>query len=153
MAFNKAYKMPLGEGLHLFNCFDSYNIKNNKSLDHLIQSLKIDFSLSSNAEIEQYKKDRIKQRISKKVFNPVYESLTSDQQTSFIQNKKSIEFILKQKSPSKEQVMFVLALIDSDDAYQQYFYKRLNNLSWFRVLEKRVFLTRQLFTKHAIGIH
>lgn len=133
--YSKTEKSTIHDDLN--DHFKACNIRSIKYLNHLVKSLETGFDLARNAEIDQFKKDRIQQRISSRAFNPVYESLTANQETSFIQNKQTIEFILKLKSPSKEQVIFILALIDSDDAYQQYFYKLLKDVSWIKILEKK----------------
>ena len=43
-------------------------------------------------------------------------------QDKYIKNINTIDFILKEDKPTKEQVIFVLALTDSDTKYEQYFY-------------------------------
>lgn len=80
---------------------------------------------SNHYEVMQKRKDRIKNKIKKIVYNPEYFALFDDHDDLFIQNTQTIEFILKAQQPTKEQVIFVLSLIDTDYAYESYFYKNL----------------------------
>lgn len=59
---------------------------------------------------------------------------------SYIENINHLDLILKTKYPTKEQVLFALGLIDSDDSYKQYFFKKVESGVWFNILkEKGVF--------------
>lgn len=117
--------------------FDQLNIKAFKTLQQLTYELRNYYSLPVQADLDQKRKDRIKRKIKETVYNPEYEKIIADSTDSFILNLSTIEYILKESKPTKEQVIFVLALIDSDIAYEKKFYEKLSNASWFKILKNK----------------
>jgi hypothetical protein len=117
--------------------FDNYNIQAFTTLNHLIYFLQSAHGLKIDDNIKQIRKERIRNKIKEKVYNPEYDKLTESGESSYIQNINTIEYILKEKKPTKEQVIFVLALIDSNIAYERDFYKKLSNSNWFNILKKK----------------
>ncbi len=117
--------------------FDSNNIKAITNLNYLNYFLREFHNLKEDENISQKRKERIRNKIKEKIYNPEYDKLTESGNSSYIQNINTIEFILKEKRPTKEQVIFVLALVDSDDSYEHYFYTQLDKASWFEILKRK----------------
>lgn len=117
--------------------FDDNNIQAFTTLNHLIYFLQAAHSLKVDENISQRRKERIRNKIKEKVYNPEYDKLTESGESSYIQNINTIEFILKETRPTKEQVIYVLALVDSDISYERDFYKRLDKASWFEILKRK----------------
>ncbi len=117
--------------------FDKNNIQAFTTLNHLIYFLQTAHSLKIDENIGQKRKERIRNKVKEKVYNPEYDKLTESGDSSYIQNINTIEFILKETRPTKEQVIYVLALVDSDISYERDFYKRLDNASWFEILKRK----------------
>ncbi|HAO05770.1 MAG TPA: hypothetical protein DCQ50_02045 [Chryseobacterium sp.] len=117
--------------------FDTNNIQSFTTLNQLIYFLQTAHGLKVDENINQKRKERIRNKVKEKVYNPEYDKLTESGESLYIQNLNTIEFILKETKPTKEQVIFVLALIDSDISYERDFYKRLNKASWFEILKRK----------------
>lgn len=117
--------------------FDANNIQAFTTLNQLIYFLRTVHGLKVNENISQIRKERIRNKVKEKVYNPEYDKLTESGDSSYIQNINTIEFILKEIRPTKEQVIFVLALVDSDISYERDFYKRLDKASWFKILKRK----------------
>ncbi len=120
--------------------FESLNITSYRELNRLTYDLREFHGLEVDENLGQKRKDQIKEKLKERAYNPEYEKITADSKSSFIQNIEMIELILKKEKPTKEQVIFCLALIDSDPNYEREFYKRLKKQSWFEILlEKGAF--------------
>jgi hypothetical protein len=117
--------------------FDSNNIKAFTNLDHLIFFLTTTYGLKIDENVSLKKRERIRNKIKERVYNPEYDKLTESGETSYIQNLDTINFILKERIPTKEQVIFVLALADSDPSFERDFYRRLDKISWFEILRRK----------------
>ncbi len=122
---------------HLKPDFDTYNICPFTTLNELMNFLQTARGLKVDENIHQRRRERIKNKIKEKIYNPEYETLTESGEPSHIQNLNTIDFILNERKPTKEQVIFVLALMDSDPTYQPHFYGKLSNPNWFKILKKR----------------
>ncbi len=117
--------------------FELNNIQAFTSLNELIYFLRTAHGLKVDTNINLKRKERIRNKIKEKVYNPEYDKLFESNENSYIQNLNTIEFILKETRPTKEQVILVLALIDSDISYERDFYKRLEKSSWFEILKRK----------------
>ena len=117
--------------------FEKLNITSFKTLNHLTSDLRKLQGLKVDKNFEQKRKDRIKEKLKERAYNPEYEKITADSESSFIQNIEMIELILKKEKPTKEQVIFCLALVDSDPNYEREFYKKLEKQSWFKILLRK----------------
>lgn len=117
--------------------FDTNNIQAFTTLNQLISFLKTTHGLILDENIEQRRKERIRNKVKERAYNPEYDKITESGQSSYIQNINTIEFILKESKPTKEQVIFILALIDSDTSYENDFYKRLQKGNWFNILNRK----------------
>ena len=118
--------------------FDSYNIKAYQTLNELTNHLRVFHNLKNDENLKQKRRDRLKNKLSEKIYNPEYEKATADIESGFIQNLNTIDFILKENKPTKEQVIFVLALIDTDSNYEREFYNRIiKNVVWFKILKQK----------------
>lgn len=122
---------------HLKEDFDTNNIQAFTTLNQLIRFLKTTHGLVTDENIEQRRKERIRNKVKERAYNPEYDKITESGQSSYIQNINTIEFILKESKPTKEQVIFILALIDSDTSYEYDFYKRLRKGNWFNILNRK----------------
>jgi hypothetical protein len=117
--------------------FANNNIQAFTALNQLNNFLQTAHGLKKDENINQIRKERIRNKVKEKIYNPEYDRLTESGEISYIQNFNTIEFILKETKPTKEQVIFVLALIDSDISYERDFYKRLDKASWFEILKRK----------------
>lgn len=117
--------------------FDANNIQAFTTLNQLIYFLQTAHNLKVDENISQKRRERIRNKIKEKVYNPEYEKLTESGESSYIQNLNTIEFILKENRPTKEQVIFVLALIDTDVSFERDFYKKLSKESWFQIFKQK----------------
>ncbi len=115
--------------------FDRLNIGVFKDLNTLNNHLKM-LGLSS-FDLAQRRRERFNRKIKEKVYNPEYEKITADRESSFISNINMLEFILNESKPTKEQVIFVLALIDSDSNYERVFFDKVTGVHWFKILESK----------------
>jgi|GEM_PF-867360 len=122
---------------HLKEDFKSNNIQAYTTLNQLIQFLKTAHGLKIDENIEQIRKERIRNKVKERAYNPEYDKITESGESSYIQNINTIEFILKESKPTKEQVIFILALIDSDTSYEYDFYRRLVKGNWFNILNRK----------------
>ncbi len=76
-------------------------------------------------------------KLASAVLNPqTLENLTG-LRDSYIENVNHLDLILKTKNPTKEQVHFALGLVDSDESYKQYFFKKVDGIVWFKILKDR----------------
>ena len=116
---------------------DTLTVRVFKKLKTQIDYIKQTYRLSTSDQIELRRKERIRNKIKERAYNPEYEKLLADQGSSFILNLNMIELILREEKPTKEQVIFVLALIDLDADYEQKFYKRLKTSNWFKILKSK----------------
>ncbi|MEO6901764.1 MAG: PIN domain-containing protein [Bacteroidia bacterium] len=117
--------------------FESNNIQSFTTLTELIYFLQKAHGLKLDENINQKRKERLRNKLKEKVYNPEYDKLIDSGESSYIQNINTIDFILKEAKPTKEQVIFVLALVDSDASYERNFYKRLDKASWFNILKRK----------------
>ena len=63
-------------------------------------------------------------KLASAVLNPQTLENLSGLRDSYIENINHLDLIVKTKNPTKEQVLFALGLVDSDESYKQYFFKR-----------------------------
>lgn len=76
-------------------------------------------------------------KLARAVLNPqTLENLTG-LRDSYIENINHLDLIFKTKNPTKEQVIFALGLVDSDESYKQYFFKKVESSVWFKILKDR----------------
>jgi hypothetical protein len=98
-------------------------------------------------KVEYWSWERIKQSISEPLFKIYYNefiSILNDYYSNtdpltlssidFIQDSNTLYYILKEEKPTKNQLKYVLDLINNDDAHRRKFYSVLNNPNWFRIL-------------------
>ncbi len=123
--------------------FDKFNIKAFKIIKNLNNELRYFHGLSINTDFEKKRKERIKSKLKETIYNPIYNRITADKKSFFksiyIQNINTVDFILKEQEPTKEQVIFILALIDSDEDYKKYFFKKVESTVWFTILKNKGF--------------
>lgn len=117
--------------------FDKLGIQPYKEFNRLRYDLVRKFSFPDDADFESKRNQNLKKQIQNQIYNPFYENLATDVSVLFTQNKKMLDFILNEKKPTKEQVIFVLSLIDSDSDYERHFYKKASGITWFEILLKK----------------
>lgn len=66
--------------------------------------------------------------------NNIKDSFLYTQSTEYIQDVNTIDFILLEENPTKNQANFILKLIKSDANYKRYFYSKLDSKNWFNIL-------------------
>lgn len=115
--------------------FGSNNIQAIITLNQLTSRLRQTYPI--NPKITDLRKNRIRSRLQDKAYNPQYEKLVASGESSFIQNSKMVDLILQESKPTKEQVIFVLALVDSDSDFEREFYNKLDNPNWFAILHTK----------------
>jgi hypothetical protein len=121
----------------LKNDFNNFNISYHQKLNQLIVHLRNTKKLQTSRDINQIRRERIQNKLREKVYNPEYDNLIEVGTVSYIKNINTIDFILKEDKPTKEQVIFVLALADSDTKYEQYFYEKITSTIWLEILVKK----------------
>lgn len=117
--------------------FEDNNIKAYTTLNQLINTLKSIHQLKVDPDIQIKRKERIRNKIKEKVYNPEYENLFESDENQYIQNLDTFDFILSKTKPTNEQVIYILALVDSDDSYERDFFKRLEKQAWFYILKRK----------------
>ena len=90
---------------------------------------------TEHKKIKTLKDENLK--LASAVLNPQSIEDLKGLRESYIENINILELILNNKTPTKEQVLFVLGLIDSNNNYQQYFFKRVEHGLWFKILKQR----------------
>lgn len=117
--------------------FNQFGVRYSNRIEHAFGELQIFNNSDFAFNFDEIRKNRIKNKLKNKLYNPDLEKVVSNQRSSFIVNIDTLKFILKEKIPTKEQVIFVLALIESDDDYEKEFYTALEDASWFYILKER----------------
>jgi len=62
-----------------------------------------------------------------------------DHPPSYLSNINIIDIIIEESKPSNAQVNFVLSLMNEDEAYYKYVFKKVNSSFWFDVFKKAGF--------------
>ncbi len=92
-------------------------------------------------DASEYKKLKVLKEEDKKLASAVLNPQTLENLTglrdSYIENINHLDLIFKTRSPTKEQVLFALGLVDSDESYKQYFFKKVESSVWFNILKER----------------
>lgn len=117
--------------------FITHDIKYFTTLNQLTANLQNDHKLSENKDIRSNRQDRIKNKLKARIYNPDYDKLFESEDDSYILNINTIKFILAEEKPTREQVIYVLALVDSDEKYERDFYKHLTKPNWFKILQRK----------------
>jgi hypothetical protein len=120
----------------LVDIFNSLNVEFFRELSSFIGKVKSN-NKDINLAISDKRELRIQNRLQKITYNPEYDSLVQDQESSVIANKETIDFILSKSKPTREQAIFILALIDSDSVYEEYFYRKVNSEYWLQILNRK----------------
>lgn len=100
--------------------------------------------------VEYWGWEKIQSNLPEKVFKTYYseflgfleefylkDNLPYLNNTEYIQDTNTIDFILKDNHPSKNQANFVTKLMNSDLDYRRYFYTRIDNPNWFHILKNK----------------
>lgn len=100
--------------------------------------------------VEYWGWEKIQSNLPEKVFKTYYseflgfleefyqkDNLPYLNNTEYIQDTNTIDFILKDNHPSKNQANFVTKLMNSDRDYRRYFYTRIDNPNWFHILKNK----------------
>lgn len=90
---------------------------------------------TEHKKIKALKDENLK--LASTVLNPQSIDNLTGLRDSYIENINILELILNNKTPTKEQVLFILGLIDSNNNYRQYFFKRVEHGLWFNILKQR----------------
>jgi hypothetical protein len=92
-------------------------------------------------DASEYKKLKALKEEDKKLASAVLNPQTLENLTglrdSYIENINHLDLIFKTTNPTKEQVLFALGLVDSDESYKHYFFKKVESNVWFNILKKR----------------
>lgn len=115
--------------------FDQLNIKALRYLDQLLHELKN--KLPVLIDIESLKKDRIKAKLEQQIYNPVVSEAISGAKASYLTNIDFLDLVIVNETPTKEQILFTLNLIESEDSYSYYFFKHCKKLVWFQIFIER----------------
>ncbi|KAB2859044.1 MAG: hypothetical protein F9K09_03825 [Flavobacteriales bacterium] len=143
-----------------FNSFLAYNESNKLGYNKFIFAstfysdthIATECSKRSNDTItvEYWGWEKIQSNLPEKVFKTYYseflgfleefyqkDNLPYLNNTEYIQDTNTIDFILKDNHPSKNQANFVTKLMNSDRDYRRYFYTRIDNPNWFHILKNK----------------
>ena len=92
-------------------------------------------------DVAEYKKLKALKEEDKKLASAVLNPQTLDNLTglrdSYIENINLLDLIFKTKNPTKEQVLFALGLVNSDESYKQYFFKKVDSSAWYKILKEQ----------------
>lgn len=117
---------------HLANDFERLSIKDYRNIQHLMHDLKN--LLPVTIDIQQRKKDRIRQKLGERIYSPKYEKYSGVTTNSFIENKRIIDSILKGAYPTIQMVPVIESLLKEDPAYEAHFFRNLKNPVWLPIL-------------------
>jgi hypothetical protein len=133
--FEKSYKIHTD----LKDDFSQFKLMEFRKLKSLIEYLKSRLPITVN--LDNIRRERIKNRIKEITYNPEYEKLVKDLPNSnYIENINHLDIILKKNIPTKEEAKFTFSLIDSESSYKEYFFNKVKSSAWFKILkEKGVF--------------
>jgi hypothetical protein len=106
-----------------------------KTLEHLIHDLKE--KLPVTVDLEARKRERIKNKIRDRAFNPALMASLKSAKESYLENISMMDVALKNANPTREQITWVLGLMDEDRSYQSYFLKNVNSVAWFPILKNK----------------
>ncbi len=143
-----------------FNSFLAYNESNKLSYNKFIfaSTFYSDTHIATECSkrssdaitIEYWGWEKIQSNLPEKVFKTYYseflgfleefyqkDNLPYLNNTEYIQDTNTIDFILKDNYPSKNQANFVTKLMNSDHDYRRYFYNRIDNPNWFHILKNK----------------
>jgi len=92
-------------------------------------------------DVTEHKKLKALKEEDKKLASAVLNPQTLDNLTglrdSYIENINLLDLIFKNKNPTKEQVLFTLGLVNSDESYKQYFFKKVDSSAWYKILKEQ----------------
>lgn len=120
---------------HLKEDFANAKIQDCRHLNTLLQRLKE--TLPVTIDIEAVRKARARNKVKSEIYNPALVKSLDGFQDVFFENTKHIDFILSSNSPTKQQILSIWALIDSDQSYRQYFFDKVSKPLWFSILQTR----------------
>ena len=79
----------------------------------------------------------LKHKINENVFNPTVMKGLENVREAYLDNIEHIDLIIQKENPSKQEIVFVLGLLETDESYAHYFYRRVTTLVWFPILKKK----------------
>lgn len=91
--------------------------------------------------IEEYKKleelKREDKKLTESFTNPLLLENLTGLRDSYIDNISHLDLILKEKNPTKQQVVFALGLISSEDSYKEYFFSKVKFGVWLEIFTRK----------------
>lgn len=115
--------------------FDLHKIKAFKSIGQLKQDLIIIHSLTSDTKIEQRRRTRLREKFKQPLYNPNIESqISMDHHTEFIQDSQTVDLIIENDKPTKNQILYVYGLIERDKNHEREFFRKLKKPNWLPIL-------------------
>ncbi len=115
--------------------FDKFNIKESRFLDPVIEDLKKRLPVA--VDLSSIRRERIKVKLEQQIYNPAVSSSLTSTKDGYLENIATLDLILPRESPTTQQVLFVLNLIESDDSYAYYFFRNCKTHVWFQILIDR----------------
>ncbi len=115
--------------------FDAARIQDFRNLNFLIQTLKK--KLPITVDLDKIKKERRRKKSIPDIYNPEKMKSLEGVEDVFFENTKHIDFVLSSNKPTKQQILSIWALIESDNSYKQYFYNNVSKPLWFAILKTR----------------
>lgn len=97
--------------------------------------------LPTSKAIEEYKKlEELKKedkKLTESFTNPLLLENLTGLRDSYIDNINHLDLILKEKNPTKQQVVFALGIINSDDSYKEYFFSKVKFGIWLEIFIRK----------------
>lgn len=120
---------------HLKSEFDTCKIKESRFLEPVIEDLKK--RLPITIDLNSLRRERIKAKLEQQIYNPAVSNSLTSTKDGYLENIATLDLILPKETPTRQQVLFVLDLIESDDSYAYYFFKNCKTHIWFQMLIDR----------------
>jgi hypothetical protein len=93
--------------------------------------------LPVTVDFSAMKRIRLRDQMEQNVFNPAVMKTLEHVKETYLDNIEHLDMALKKESPSKQEMLFVFGLLESDPSYGHYFYRRVSSPAWFTVLKEK----------------
>jgi hypothetical protein len=113
--------------------FEKLKIADYRNLNYAMHYLK--GKLPVTIDINSKKENRIKNQVSSFVHNPSIVKKLNNFKDIYLEDIKHLELIVKSENPTKQGILFVLGVLDTDINLNEFFFKNVENPVWFSILK------------------